>query len=102
LALLEASGARFAASDPCIGDGCAFGKITEDEHALRYGIELDAYRAEQARAATHQVIHGNALDVHCSIESLSLLYLIPVISLSAVKAGMRGWSRSFWSTATAG
>jgi hypothetical protein len=58
-------------------DGGAFAKITEGEHALRYGIELDAYRAEQARAAAAHVIHGNALHVHCSVESLSLLYLNP-------------------------
>jgi hypothetical protein len=68
---------QFAALDPCVGDGGAFVKITEDERALRYGIELDAYRAEQARAVAGQVIHGDALDVHCSIESLSLLYLNP-------------------------
>ena len=74
---LKFPGVRFAALDPCIGDGGAFAKITGDEHALRYGIELDAYRAEQARAVAHEVIHGNALDVHCSVESLSLLYLNP-------------------------
>src|SRR5262249_30074477 len=68
---------QFAALDPCIGDGGAFAKVAANEHALRYGIELDAHRAEQARAAAHQVIHGNALDVHCSVESLSLLYLNP-------------------------
>lgn len=49
-------GSPFAALDPCIGDGSAFGKIAGDEHALRYGIELDAYRAEQARAVAHQVV----------------------------------------------
>jgi hypothetical protein len=66
-----------AALDPCIGDGSAFAEIAGDEHALRYGIELDAYRAEQARAAADQVIQGDALDVHCPVESLSLLYLNP-------------------------
>jgi hypothetical protein len=53
---LKFPGARFAALDPCIGDGGAFARITEDEHALPYGIELDAYRAEQARPGAHQVI----------------------------------------------
>jgi hypothetical protein len=66
-----------AALDPCIVDGSAFAKIAGDEHALRYGIELDAYRAEQVRAAAAQVIQGDALDVHCPAESLSLLYLNP-------------------------
>jgi hypothetical protein len=44
---------------------------------LRYGIELDAYRAEQARAIAHEVIHGSAFDVHCPVQSFSLLYLNP-------------------------
>ena len=68
------------AIDPCIGDGTAFAVITGDVPALRYGIELDAYRAEQARARAHEVIHGSAFDVHCSVESVSLLYLNPPLS----------------------
>jgi SAM-dependent methyltransferase len=66
-----------ATIDPCIGDGTAFAAITGEAPALRYGIELDAYRAEQARARAHEVIHGSAFDVHCSVESVSLLYLNP-------------------------
>jgi SAM-dependent methyltransferase len=66
-----------AALDPCIGDGGAFHVIAGDQQAIRYGIELDAYRVEQARAVAHHVIHGDALDVHCPVESLSLLYLNP-------------------------
>jgi SAM-dependent methyltransferase len=66
-----------AAFDPCIGDGIAFAAITREAPVLRYGIELDAYRAEQARARAHEVIHGSAFDVHCAVESVSLLYLNP-------------------------
>jgi SAM-dependent methyltransferase len=66
-----------AAIDPCIGDGVAFAAITSEASALRYGIELDAYRAEQARAVAQEVIHGSAFDVHCPVESVSLLYLNP-------------------------
>ena len=66
-----------AAIDPCIGDGVAFAAITSAALVLRYGIELDAYRAEQARASVHEVIHGSAFDVHCPVESVSLLYLNP-------------------------
>jgi hypothetical protein len=61
--------------DPCIGDGGAFKAITKDEKAIRYGVELDAYRVEQARAVARHVIHGDALDVHCPVGSLSRLYL---------------------------
>jgi len=38
-----------SALDPCIGDGVAFDAITSGAELLRYGIELDAYRAEQAK-----------------------------------------------------
>jgi SAM-dependent methyltransferase len=67
----------YAALDPCIGDGGAFKVIAGNPPAIRYGIELDAYRVEQAREVDHHVIHGDALDVHCPVESLSLLYLNP-------------------------
>jgi hypothetical protein len=66
-----------AAVDPCIGDGVAFAAITRDAPVLRYGIELDAYRAEQACTVAHEVIQGSAFDVHCAVDSVSLLYLNP-------------------------
>lgn len=68
---------QYAALDPCIGDGAAFATIASDALALRYGIELDAYRAEQAGQITTQVVHGDACNVHCPVESFSLLYLNP-------------------------
>lgn len=74
---LRYSGHTCAAIDPCIGDGLAFAAITSEAGAVRYGIELDAYRAEQARAMAHEVIHGSAFDAHCPAESASLLYLNP-------------------------
>lgn len=66
-----------AAVDPCIGDGGAFAAVTAGADVLRYGIELDAYRAKQSRQQVREVIQGSALDVHCPVESLSLLYLNP-------------------------
>jgi len=66
-----------AAIDPCIGDGIALAAITSSADVLRYGIELDAFRAEQARTLAHEVIHGSAFDVHCPVESFSILYLNP-------------------------
>jgi SAM-dependent methyltransferase len=66
-----------SAIDPCVGDGVAFEAITSSTHVLRYGIELDAYRAEQARQRIPNVIQGNALEVHCAVECFGLLYLNP-------------------------
>jgi len=66
-----------AAVDPCVGDGVAFEAITYGAKVLRYGVELDAYRAEQAKKLIPNVVQGNTLEVHCAVESFSLLYLNP-------------------------
>jgi SAM-dependent methyltransferase len=63
--------------DPCVGDGAAFAEIASDKKVSRYGIELDAGRAEQARAKGIDVIHGNCFDAQCPVESFSLIYLNP-------------------------
>src|SRR5207249_2014954 len=67
----------FVALDPCIGEGHALAAITAGIQGHRCGIELDAYRAEQASTRAHQVVHASAFDVHCPVESVSLLYLDP-------------------------
>jgi hypothetical protein len=66
-----------SAIDPCIGDGAAFLTITGESCARRYGIELDAYRAEHAVAVVDELIHGDCLDVHCAVESFGLMLLNP-------------------------
>ena len=65
------------ALDPCVGDGVAFGAIASDKKVLRYGAELDAGRAVQARTKGIDVIHGNCFDVQCPVESFSMIYLNP-------------------------
>ena len=66
-----------SAVDPCVGDGLAFETITDGAQVLRYGIELDAYRAEQARKRIPNTIQGNALEVHCPVECLGCAYCNP-------------------------
>lgn len=73
---LQYSG-EFAALDPCVGDGLAFSRLLDSASAFAYGIEIDAYRADQAGKIGIQVIQANAMDVRCPAESLSLLYLNP-------------------------
>ena len=63
--LLQFPISGFSVPDPCIG---AFLAIAGDLQTIRYGFELDAYRVEQAREVANQVIHGDALDVHCPVE----------------------------------
>lgn len=65
------------ALDPCVGDGAAFSEITSGNRVLRYGVELDAGRAEQAQNSGIEVIHGDCFDVQCPVESFSLMYLNP-------------------------
>jgi len=68
---------RFSALDPCVGDGVAFAHLLHDVTAHRYGVEIDAYRAEQARALGIETLQANAMDVRCPPEAFSLLYLNP-------------------------
>ena len=68
---------QFSALDPCVGDGVAFAHLLGDAPARRYGIEIDAYRAEQARAVGIETLQASAMDVRCEAETVSLLYLNP-------------------------
>jgi len=72
---------EFSAVDPCVGEGVAFTDLVEGTHARRYGIEIDAYRAERARSLGIETLHANTMDVRCPAESISLLYLNPPYDL---------------------
>jgi hypothetical protein len=69
------------AVDPCVGDGVAFTHLVEGTHGRQYGIEVDAYRTEQARSLGIETLQANTLDVRCPAESISLLYLNPPYDL---------------------
>lgn len=75
--------ASFAGLDPCAGEGRALELITENANGHRYGIELDAHRAAQARERIGQVIYGDCFDVECRAESFSLLYLNPPYDMAS-------------------
>src|SRR5579872_2574136 len=66
-----------SAIDPCVGDGVAFTHLLHGATAHRYGIEIDAYRAEQARSLGIETLQANTMDVRCQAEAVSLLYLNP-------------------------
>jgi Uncharacterised methyltransferase family (DUF6094) len=65
------------ALDPCVGDGSAFQTLVEQSSALCYGVELDAYRTEQARKLGIEVLQADVLEVQCRVDCLSFLYLNP-------------------------
>jgi hypothetical protein len=74
---------EFSAVDPCVGDGVAFTCLLSGAHGYRYGIEIDANRAEQARVLGIKTLHANTMDVRCPAESISLLYLNPPYDLES-------------------
>ena len=63
--------------DPCAGEGRAMAIITQSSKAVRYGIELDSYRAEAATKVLDHVIQGDALSAHARVESFGLIYANP-------------------------
>src|SRR6266704_4598867 len=69
--------AEISAIDPCVGDGVAFTHLLEGRQSHRYGIEIDANRAEQARSMGIDTLQANTMDVRCAAEAVSLLYLNP-------------------------
>lgn len=80
---------EFSAVDPCVGDGVAFARLLESTAAHAYGIEIDAYRAEQATQKGIQVIQANTMTVRCTGESISLLYLNPPYDFEIGQVGNR-------------
>lgn len=51
--------------------------ITSGAKTLTYGIELDSFRAEEARLVLGHVLQGNCFDVQSAVESFSLLFENP-------------------------
>ena len=76
-----------SAIDPCIGDGVAFSALLQGSLARRYGTEIDADRAAQAKALGIEALQANTLDVRCPAESVSLLYLNPPYDWEAGQSG---------------
>jgi hypothetical protein len=94
---LQFPGALSSAIDPCVGDGVAFEVVTSGADVLRYGIELDSYRAEQARQRIPNIVQGNTLEVQCPVEWFGLLYLNPPYDWTLGPADSRRTEQSFLS-----
>ena len=94
---------EFSALDPCVGDGVAFTHLLHGVTAHRYGIEIDANRAEQARALGIETVAGERHG--CPVPAGSG---VPALPEPSVRLGMRrrattrDWNWSSWNTAIAG
>ena len=58
---------EFSAVDPCVGDGVAFAHMLKETQARRYGIEIDANRAQQAKELGIEIVHEDVMDVRCPV-----------------------------------
>jgi tRNA1(Val) A37 N6-methylase TrmN6 len=92
---LQFSGEPASVLDPCAGTGAALCALTEGSAVRRYGIELDAYRAEVARKVLDEVIQGSAFDTHAPVESFSLVYLNPPYDFEMGEGKNRRMERLF-------
>ncbi|MBN2331041.1 MAG: class I SAM-dependent methyltransferase [Candidatus Aenigmarchaeota archaeon] len=63
--------------DPCCGEGTAVRNLVDGARAITYGIELDEYRAEQAREKLDHVLQCGYEDARMSNSSVSCLFLNP-------------------------
>ena len=76
-AFLHFSAETASVLDPCAGTGAALCTVSDGATVRRYGVELDAYRAGEARKILDEVIQGSAFDTHAAVDSFSLVYLNP-------------------------
>jgi len=63
--------------DPCCGEGTALRNVADGANATTYGIELDEYRAKQAKDTLANVLHCGYEDVRISNNVYSCLFLNP-------------------------
>ena len=75
--LLQSPDSAASLLDPCAGTGAALATIAPQPSLRRCGIELDAFRAHEAKSRLDDIIHGSVFDCHAPVESFSLLYLNP-------------------------
>jgi len=76
--------------------------ITGSSKAIRYGIELDSYRADAAARVLDHVIQGDALSAHARVESFGLIYANPPFDAEFGESGNQRFEVLFLSTSPAG
>ena len=93
---------EFSALDPCVGDGVAFTHLLEGTRARRYGIEIDANRAEQAARLGIDMLHANAIDVRCRLSLYHFSISILRMTSKPARYTTNVWNWYFLSTLIGG
>ena len=86
---------RASILDPCAGTGAALCTLSDSAAVRRYGVELDAHRADEARQLLDEVIQGSAFDTHAPVESFSLVYVNPPYDFEIGEGKNRRMERLF-------
>ena len=81
--------------DPCVGKGTALNLITAGAPVIRFGLDLDTGRAEEAAKTGIRMIQGNVFDAHAKVESFSMIYLNPPYDSEINLTGNRRLERLF-------
>jgi tRNA1(Val) A37 N6-methylase TrmN6 len=68
---------KINALDPCCGEGLALKHFAEGFDCETYGIELDNYRAEQAKTNLNRILKGSYTDARIANGCFSVLFLNP-------------------------
>ena len=63
--------------DPCCGEGTALQALAQGFQAKTYGIELDAFRAKEAKQKLNHLLKGSCLSARISQGVFSCLFLNP-------------------------
>jgi hypothetical protein len=73
----------------------ALNLITAEAPVVRFGVELDTVRADEAAKSGIRTIQGNAFDAQSKVENFSLLYLNPPYDSEIDLVGNRRMERLF-------
>ncbi len=63
--------------DPCVGEGLAVAKLAAALSAETYGIELDAFRAREAKTRIQHILHCGFEEARITNRAFSCLFLNP-------------------------
>ena len=76
-AFLKFPDSKINVLDPCCGEGEALKALVDGKNAETYGVELDVYRAEEAKKKINHVLKCGIEEARISNKVFSILWLNP-------------------------